>query len=637
MKTTNPKQRKWNKWIKEAVRGTAVLLFLLLLSMGWGHGTAVAQAPLPYARNLRISQVYGGGGNVGAPYTHDFIEIFNSGSTPVSLNDLSLQYASATGTGLFGSATNMLTDLPNVALLPGQYFLVQQAGGTIGTPLPSPDHIDPTPIAMAATEGKVALVMGTTSLGCNGGSTTCSAAQLARIIDLVGYGGANFYEGSGPAPTLSNTTAALRKAGGCSDTNHNNADFTNGAPTPRNTASSLNSCVSYTTITLDGSITEAEWRRGLLGAANSTTFGITWDDDFWYFGARGGFGSADFFMIGIDIDPTNETTSNTGGGSTADRCGAVFPDENKPDYILVNRQSSYIRESWGWNGSAWDQSAFNPAEPGDYDFSGAGGHYEVKLRKSAVFASNEDTSPVGFYLWLSNSSCEFFNAWPPENPNGPYAGTRFLYAHTRFATTDANRAPDTYGSRVAWATNTLAANSTAYNFFGEDDASANPWLRMTTTASGAGGASCTARAKLVGNYSFSNVPFTGVDRYVDFTLTNCTGLEVDVQMRYETVELNGINEANTAFYRCAALPCAANWTAVSAGSYSRNEANNNLLLTNVPQSQFSFWTISDGSTPTAVSLQSLSAQTATPWLPLLAASGVLFLFTGLAKRRRARQ
>ena len=32
-----------------------------------------------------ISQVYGGGGNSGAPYTHDFVELFNRGSAPVSL------------------------------------------------------------------------------------------------------------------------------------------------------------------------------------------------------------------------------------------------------------------------------------------------------------------------------------------------------------------------------------------------------------------------------------------------------------------------------------------------------------------------------------------------------------------------
>ncbi len=54
--------------------------------------------------DIVISQVYGGGGNPVASYTHDFIELFNRGTSTVSLAGLSLQYASATGTGNFGTA-----------------------------------------------------------------------------------------------------------------------------------------------------------------------------------------------------------------------------------------------------------------------------------------------------------------------------------------------------------------------------------------------------------------------------------------------------------------------------------------------------------------------------------------------------
>jgi uncharacterized protein len=190
-----------------------------------------------------ISQVYGGGGNSGAPYTHDFVEIFNRGDAPVDLGGLSIQYASATGTGNLGANAGQLTELPAVTLQPGQYYLVQQgAGAGNGVPLPTPDLVDPTPIAMAAGAGKVALADGTTSLGCNGGSTPCSAEQLARILDLVGYGNANFFEGSGAAPTLSNTTAAFRADDGCTDTDDNAADFTAAAPGPRNTTSPRNPC-----------------------------------------------------------------------------------------------------------------------------------------------------------------------------------------------------------------------------------------------------------------------------------------------------------------------------------------------------------------------------------------------------------
>ena len=44
-----------------------------------------------------ISQVYGGGGNSGATYRNDFIELFNAGPAPVSLNAWSVQYTSSAG------------------------------------------------------------------------------------------------------------------------------------------------------------------------------------------------------------------------------------------------------------------------------------------------------------------------------------------------------------------------------------------------------------------------------------------------------------------------------------------------------------------------------------------------------------
>lgn len=76
--------------------------------------------------NVVISQVYGGGGNTGATYKNDFIELFNRGSTPVSLNGMSVQYASSTG------STWQKTNLSNVTLAPGQYYLVQEAVGAGG-------------------------------------------------------------------------------------------------------------------------------------------------------------------------------------------------------------------------------------------------------------------------------------------------------------------------------------------------------------------------------------------------------------------------------------------------------------------------------------------------------------------------
>ena len=204
-------------------------------------GTVASLLIAQPSAGLVISQIYGGGGNTGAPYTYDFVEIFNEDAVATNLGGLSIQYASATGTGLFGAATNFLTPLPSVILQPGQYFLIQEAAGANSpSPLPTPDLIDATPIAMSLSAAKIALVNQATGLGCNGGSTPCSAAQIALILDLVGYGNANFFEGAGAAPTLSNTTAAFRLLGGLQDTDNNSVDFVALAPSPRNTASPLN-------------------------------------------------------------------------------------------------------------------------------------------------------------------------------------------------------------------------------------------------------------------------------------------------------------------------------------------------------------------------------------------------------------
>ena len=173
-----------------------------------------------------ISQVYGGGGNTGAQYHNDYIEIFNRGGVAVDVTGWSVQYASATGS--VWSATTLSGTIPA-----GGYYLVQEAAGAGGgASLPTPDAIGTTP--MSATAGKVAVVDNSTPLAgiCPSGG---------GIMDLVGYGGTNCSETT-PTGSLSNTTADFRNGGGCDDTDNNLADFTIAAPAPRNSATPLHSC-----------------------------------------------------------------------------------------------------------------------------------------------------------------------------------------------------------------------------------------------------------------------------------------------------------------------------------------------------------------------------------------------------------
>lgn len=172
-----------------------------------------------------ISEVYGGGGNSGATYKNDFIELYNPTASAVDLSGWSVQYASGTG------STWQVTILSGT-IAPSGFYLVEEGQGSGGTvDLPSPDNEGR--ITMSASSGKVALVRDTVSL-------TGSSPLPSSYVDLLGYGSANGYEGTGPAPSLSNTESAERKAQSASTaasmaSGGEDAAFGNGCDTDDNT------------------------------------------------------------------------------------------------------------------------------------------------------------------------------------------------------------------------------------------------------------------------------------------------------------------------------------------------------------------------------------------------------------------
>ena len=139
---------------------------------------ASARPARAVSSTLVLSQVYGGGGNAGATYTNDFIEVFNRGLSLINTTGMSVQYGATAGN--LGANTAQITPLSGF-VSPGQYLLVQEAAGGGGTTPLSPDITDPTPINMSATGGKVALVSSATGLNCGATATPCGAAALAQI------------------------------------------------------------------------------------------------------------------------------------------------------------------------------------------------------------------------------------------------------------------------------------------------------------------------------------------------------------------------------------------------------------------------------------------------------------------------
>lgn len=213
-----------------------------------------------------ISQVYGAGGNNGAVYKADFVELHNISAVPQSLNGLSIQYGSASTVG----AWTGIEELPDVTIPAGGYYLIKMSGdGTNGVDLPTPDLVADPAIAMAAASGKVALVVGTTPL------TGCTTVTGGNVIDFVGYGAANCGETATTA-TISATTAAIRKNNGCLDTDNNSTDFEIDAPNPRNSSSAAVSCSTSPVPTLTANPTSLSFGDVFVGTTSaSQTFSLS--------------------------------------------------------------------------------------------------------------------------------------------------------------------------------------------------------------------------------------------------------------------------------------------------------------------------------------------------------------------------
>src|SRR5436190_1636928 len=167
-------------------------ILLLALLSALALPLAAASARGSGAGSLVVAEVYAAGGNSGAAYTNDYVELFNRGAGAVAIDGWTLQYASASSTTW--QATALSGTIPA-----GGHYLVQLAGGANGAALPAADAMGTANLAV--TGGKVALVNNATALSCGASPGSCSAGSM--VEDLLGYGGAADYEGSGAAPAPS--------------------------------------------------------------------------------------------------------------------------------------------------------------------------------------------------------------------------------------------------------------------------------------------------------------------------------------------------------------------------------------------------------------------------------------------------
>ncbi len=276
------------------------------------------QAAEAVGTSLVINEVYGAGGNSGATYNADFVELKNIGTSSASLNGMSIQYRSATGTSA------QVANLSGAVDAGATYLIRMSATGANGVALPTPDAVASPAIAMGGGAGVVILANSTTGFTAQG-----SIIDNPAVMDLVGYGStATTFESAPTGVDLTSTTSAQRSATGA-DTDHNGTDFSEALPTPTNSNPGP-APLSLAAISNQNSVVGTP----ITTVQPSATGGVTpytW--------------SASGLPAGIGIDPGTGAISGTPSASCTCNVQVTVEDSANPTHATASR-------SFTWNVSA---------------------------------------------------------------------------------------------------------------------------------------------------------------------------------------------------------------------------------------------------------------------------------------------
>lgn len=187
-----------NTWFNKVSLEEAGQYSLQARGIDWAGNTGEwdTETELSFSVDFRpvISEFYGGGGNSGAYYKDDFIELYNPTENDISLAGWSVQYASAE------SSDWQVTEISGSISAYG-FYLIKQSQGSGGEQALTDFDIEGD-INLAASKGKIALVNNTEPI---------SGVDDEHVVDFVGYGKCNESEVHA-ARSPSNTTSAERRA-----------------------------------------------------------------------------------------------------------------------------------------------------------------------------------------------------------------------------------------------------------------------------------------------------------------------------------------------------------------------------------------------------------------------------------------
>ncbi len=220
-------------------------IFCLLIFSSLSTAQSIADS------NIRISQIYTRGGEAGATFQNDYIELFNRGNVPVDVSGWSLNISNFAGTPpniQISSSGVKLFSSTGIIINPGSHLLIKFGGnGANGQPIAVSD-INLNPMPISDTGAQIVLLAKDKTLPFG----YCPAAPdlTGVVVDYVGYGIAICYEGTVTLPPPPDK-ALWRVGGGCTDNNDNLADFSFATPNPRTRLDGVTPCGAQTSSVID--------------------------------------------------------------------------------------------------------------------------------------------------------------------------------------------------------------------------------------------------------------------------------------------------------------------------------------------------------------------------------------------------
>lgn len=458
-------------------------------SPGYTANAGLMSSPLPQQSSAAvvISQIYGGGGNTGATYKNDFIELFNRSNTIVDLTGWSVQYAAA------GGSTWQVVALTG-SLGPGQYYLIQAAQGTSGTAdLPAPDAS--STVSMNSSAGKVALVSRVVAL-----SGTYPLGD-SNIVDFVGYGStASAFEGNGPTTGPSNISAVLRANNGCTDTDNNSTDFNSSGPIPRNSSSATSPCGGgippSTTVVIsefrtrgtgggydefvelynlsDNPIDISGWKIKASNSTGGVTTRVTVNQGT-TLPARGHFlathnSASGYYTGAVQSDQTYNSGIPDNGGialvmpdeTVVDRVGmsngSAFKESRSLEPLTGNTEQSYERKPGGGSGSSQDTND----NPSDFSLRQTSDPQNLQSPPSNPNNQPPVANAGGPYGAMAGTAVQF-NGAGSSDPDGSITNYQWNFGDGTLDAgpypTHAYASPGTYAATLTVTDNSGAQNS----------------------------------------------------------------------------------------------------------------------------------------------------------------------------------